>query len=207
MPLVKRTPNERDGICERSDARDCPSLTRQLDDGSAEARRWAARDLLNCPNCSTDLLARLNEEGDGSVREVILTTLTRVGDAQAVAGLVTCLRSEDVALRNEAIEAMKQLPDEVAPIMQDLLHDTSSDMRIFAVNILESLRHPQVEAWLCEVITQDAHVNVCGAAVDLLSELGSPAALQPLVQLKRRFPDDPYIQFAADLAINRLNDD
>ncbi|MCV2348327.1 HEAT repeat domain-containing protein [Paucibacter sp. Y2R2-4] len=182
-------------------------MSRQLADENAEARRWAARDLLNCPNCSTDLLLRLNEESDGSVREVILTTLTRVGDALAVAGLVTCLRSEDVALRNEAIEAMKQLPDEVAPIMQDLLHDESSDMRIFAVNILESLRHPQVEAWLCEVIAHDAHVNVCGAAVDLLSELGSPAALQPLLQLKERFPDDPYIQFAADLAITRLNED
>jgi HEAT repeat protein len=149
-------------------------------------------------------VARLRIEHDESVREIIFTTLTRIGDRTAVDGLVEFLRSEDAALRNEAIEAMKQLPDAVANIMQGLLVDADSDVRIFAVNILESLRHPDVERWLSDVIERDAHVNVCATAVDLLGEVGSRAALEPLLRLKSRFAREPYIQFAADLAIKRI---
>jgi HEAT repeat protein len=140
------------------------------------------------------------------VREVILTTLGRLGDPAAIAGLVDCLRSDDAAVRNEVIEAMKQLPEEVAPIMQRLLSDPDPDVRIFTVNILESLRHTAVESWLIEVIENDPHINVCATAVDLLGEVGTEAAREPLTRLKNRFGDTPYIQFAADLALKRIRE-
>jgi HEAT repeat protein len=178
-----------------------------LNNPSAVTRRWAARDLMECPDSSVALVARLDLETEPSVREVILTTLTRLGDGVAVTGLVRCMRSEDAALRNDAIEAMKQLPEAVAPIMRNLLNDESSDMRIFAVNILESLKHPDVELWLREVIDNDAHVNVCATAVDLLGEVGSREALESLRRLKHRFASEPYIQFAAELAIKRILED
>ncbi len=207
MALIKTAPLERAGHLERKQQRDCSSLERKLADPSAEARRWAARDLLDCPDSAAALVERLGLEADISVREVILTTLTRLGNSVAVAGLVQSMRSEDAALRNEAIEAMKQLPEAVAPIMRNLLSDESSDLRIFAVNILESLKHPDVELWLREVIETDAHVNVCATAVDLLGEVGSQVALGSLQQLKLRFAAEPYIQFAADLAIKRILED
>jgi HEAT repeat protein len=191
----------------REQERDCESLEKNLNNPSAVTRRWAARDLVECPGSSAALVARLGTETEPSVREVILTTLTRLGDSTAVAGLVECMRSEDAALRNEAIEAMKLLPDAVAPIMRDLLNDANSDMRIFAVNILESLKHPDVELWLREVIERDPHVNVCATAVDLLGEVGSEGALASLRQLKTRFAGQTYIQFAADLAIKRILED
>lgn len=204
MPIVKEQKTALVDTDERKTARDCASLVAQLADANPTARRWAARDLLECPGASAALVARLHNEKDGSVRDVILTALTRLGDETAVQGLVECLRSEDVALRNEAIEAMKQLPDEVAPIIRSLLTDRESDVRIFAVNILESLRHPQVEEWLVEVIEHDPHLNVCGSALDLLGEVGTEMSLQPLHRLKQRFSDEPYIQFATDLAVKRI---
>jgi len=206
MALIKpqRSP---DATPARELERDCASLVISLNNPSAVTRRWAARDLANCPDSSVALVARLGMEFDASVREVILTTLTRLGDGVAVAGLVQCMRSEDAALRNEAIEAMKLLPDAVAPIMRDLLADPDSDLRIFAVNILESLKHPDVELWLREVIERDPHINVCATAVDLLGEVGSVAALDSLRQLKARFAGQAYIAFAADLAIKRIQED
>jgi HEAT repeat protein len=207
MALMKRSPQLPTERSERQAARDCASLTQQLQAASAEARRWAARDLADCPDSAAALVQRLGSESDQAVREVIFTTLTRLGDPVAVAGLVECMRSEDAALRNEAIEAMKQLPEAVAPIMQALLTDTDSDLRILSVNILESLRHPDVEKWLIEVIARDPHVNVCATAVDLLGEVGSSDALEPLRRLKARFADEPYMQFAADLAIKRISED
>jgi HEAT repeat protein len=204
MAFIKTKPSQPVGADERTKPRDCASLLAALGDASPRTRRWAARDLADCPPASAALVDRLLIEEDISVREAILTTLTSWGDAAAVAGLVECLRSEDAARRNEAIEAMKQLPDEVATIMRGLLADADPDVRIFAVNILESLRHSEVEAWLIEVIETDPHLNVCATAVDLLGEVGSKASREPLVRLRARFAGEPYIQFAADLALKRI---
>ncbi|MBK5966352.1 PBS lyase [Thiocystis minor] len=206
MPLIKSQTAEPVTEEARKSARDCAGLVAQLADANPTARRWAARDLADCPNAAAVLLDHLKREPEVSVREVILTTLTALGDETAVAGLVDCLRSEDAALRNEAIEAMRQLPDAMAPIMRGLLADQDPDVRIFAVNILESLCHPDVETWLIEVIDCDPHVNVCGTAVDLLGEVGSMQARESLLRLKARFANEPYIRFAADLALERLRD-
>lgn len=205
MALIKQQPTQIIEHDERKQDRNCASLELQLSDPSPTARRWAARDLADCPDSSAALVEQLQREQDKTVREIILTTLTHLGDEEAVAGLVNCLRSEDASLRNEAIEAMKLLPDEVAPIMGQLLKDPDPDVRIFAVNVLESLRHEQVEEWLNEVIEHDAHVNVCATAVDLLGEVGTSYSWEALEKLKARFPDEPYIRFAADLALKRIS--
>lgn len=167
-------------------------------------RRWAARDLAAFPQASAALMQQLTQEPDRSVREAIFVSLTQIGDQIAVDGLITCLRSEVVNLRNDAIEAMKLMPDAVAPMMQGLLHDSDPDIRIFAVNILESLRHPKVESWLIDVITTDPHLNVCATALDLLAEVGSQQAIEPLQQLKQKFADEPFVQFAIDIALTRI---
>jgi len=204
MALVKKQTVQPVAEEERKQSRDCTSLIAELKNANPMVRRWAARDLTDFPAASAALVDRLQREDNISVREIMLTTLTSLGDEVAVAGLVDCLRSESAALRNEAIEAMKQLPDEVAPIMRRLLADADPDVRIFAVNILESLRHPEVESWLIAVINNDPQLNVCATAVDLLGEVGSSAAREPLLRLKTRYADEPYIQFAADLALRRI---
>lgn len=208
MALVKPRAAAEAEHAQRRRPRDFEGLVAQLGDDDEVARRWAARDLTAFPGAATSraLVARLDQERDASVLECVLTALTRLGDDVAVAGLVECLRSESPPLRNGAIEAMKQLPEEVAPIMGRLLEDEDSDVRIFAVNILESLRHPQVEAWLVAVIERDPHVNVCGAAVDLLGEVGSLTSRPALERLKARFAAQPYICFATELALKRLHE-
>lgn len=205
MAFIKsNTPPRTTHEDERQSPRDFDGLVRELDSADAAARRWAARDLAVHPKASPPLLRRLQRETEVPVREVILTALMRIADPAAIAGLVACLRSEDANLRNEAIEAMKALPLEVAPIMRGLLVDQDPDVRIFAINILESLRHPDVEAWLIDVIEHEPMVNVCGTAVDLLSEAGSSASRDALERLKARFASEPYIQFAAALALKRI---
>ena len=94
----------------------------------------------------------------------------------------------------------------IGPILESLLEDTDPDVRIFTVNILESLQYPLVEELLIKVITHDNHVNVCATAVDLLGEVGDEKAQLALQNLKQRFPGEPYIQFAADLALKRINE-
>ena len=206
MVLMKQRKSEPVIREERKRPRDCAGLVAELSDPNPTARRWAARDLAGHPEATGALVEHLKREPDLSVREVILTTLNGTGDFGAVLGLVECLHSEDAALRNAVIDALKQMPDEVAPIMRGMLKDSDSDVRIFAVNILGSLRRPEVESWLIDVIEQDPQVNVCATAVDLLGEVGTGAAREALVRLKARFPDQPYVQFAADLALRRIDE-
>ncbi len=191
----------------RTYARELPGLLAALADPSATVRRWAARDLATHADAAPDLLRQLATEPDRSVREALLTSLVLIGNPVAVQGLIACLRSEDANLRNESVEALKSMPAALAEFMPAMLADADQDMRIFAVNILESLRHPDVEQWLINVISRDPGVNACATAVDLLSEVGTMASAQALENLKSRFPDEPYIAFAADLALKRIRED
>lgn len=186
--------------------RDFEGLLELLQQADPAQRRWAVQDLAAYPQASPVLVAQVEREADLSVREVIFSSLIRLGDETAVAGLVSCLKSEDAGLRNEAIDALKQLPREIEPLLSTLLHDPDPDVRIFTVNVLESLRHPLVEQWLIEVIRADPHVNVCATAVDLLGEVGVKEAIPALQELKQRFSSEPYIQFAADVALKRINE-
>jgi HEAT repeat protein len=204
MPIIKQYNPQVIQLDERQVLRDYAGLVSELYADNPTARRWAARDLVAYPESAELLVKQLCVEEEPSVRDVILTTLTRLASPVAVNGLLEYLRSEDVALRNEVIEALQQLPEQVAPVMAELLVDADPDVRIFTVNILESLCHPNVEAWLIATIERDTHINVCASALDLLVEVGSIAALPALRELKQRFPDEPYIAFAVDLAIKRI---
>jgi len=204
MAFVKKKAAEPVYEDERKQKRDCSGLLAELSAPNPTARRWAARDLVDYPENAASLIERLKVEPEVSVREVILTTLAQQEDVTVAAGLLECLRSDDAARRYEAIEALAQMPAAIAPIIRGLLCDPDPDARIFAVNILASLRHPDVETWLIQVIETDPHVNVCATAVDQLSEVGTEAALEPLAQLSSRFAEEPYILFAADMALKRI---
>ncbi len=207
MALTRNSGDDADrSQTQRAHERDFDGLVRALDDATAATRRWAARDLAAFPQASGALLARLGIERDVAVRQTLLTSLALIGSQAVVRGLIDFLRSDDAALRNEVVEVMKNMPDAVASFIPQLLDDSDADVRIFAINVLESLRHAEVEHWLVDVIARDPSVNVCATAVDLLSEVGTPAAEQALEALKLRFPDEPYIAFAADLALKRVRE-
>ena len=196
-------------MAKRSKSEPAPGIEQilaALEGADAGGRRQAARQIAGCPDAAKALMSRLKREEEVAVREVILNTLVRLKDISIVDGLAECLRSEDAALRNETIESFKQLGHEVDPILESMLADPDPDVRIFVVNILESQRHSEAESWLIKVIEEDSHVNVCATAVDLLCEVGTEASSDALLRLKARFASEPYIQFAADLALKRIRE-
>jgi HEAT repeat protein len=188
----------------REHPRDIAGLSAQLRAGDAEQRRWAARDLVEHPGACPLLGAALLAETDSSVREAIFTSLAAIASEGAVAALLPLLRSEDAQLRNGAIEALAGMPDAVAPSIAELLRDRDSDVRIFTVNLLADLRHNQVLSWLQQVLQHDTEVNVVAAAIEVLAEAGSPDHVDALRAVCRRFADDPFITFAAAMAVERI---
>jgi HEAT repeat protein len=167
-------------------------------------RRQAAHALAEIADAVPVLCAHLANERSLSVRSSILTGLIVHKSPAVVDGLLPLLRSEDANLRNGAIEALQQMPDELAPRVEAMLSDRDSDVRIFAVDVLAALPHPMVPEWLRRVVTVDPHVNVCAAALDALAEVGEPDAIPALEALAERFADVAFIKFAVDAAVRRI---
>lgn len=204
MALIKKTQTAPPSEDNRRAPRDRAGLLRQLEDESPDIRRWAALDLAAFPDTATTICAGLEQEIQPVVREAMFTTLIAIGGNAVVKSLIPLLHSEDVPLRNLVIEALQQLPDAVAPYMETMLQDSDPDYRIFAVNVLGNLRHPQAPSWLQMVVEHDLEINVCAAAVEVLAEIGTLESIAALNALPHRFGDDPFMCFCVQAAIHRI---
>ncbi|MDQ7073262.1 MAG: HEAT repeat domain-containing protein [Gammaproteobacteria bacterium] len=171
---------------------------------SAVERRWAARDLAEYPDAVQDLLDALVSEQDMTVFGAILDTLQNTKSNEVVNGLLPLLRSEDAGKRNAVIEILQSMPEMVALHIIELLNDTDSDVRIFAIDILQELAHPDTPKWLLSVLKDETHINVIATAVDRLAEVGEPEMIDALLDLKLRYPDEGYLHFAIDTAVARI---
>lgn len=211
MALMKKGKQEAEGgqaaTEQRRQGRTCGELLQALDSDDAAARRWAARDLASYPEAASGLCGRLPLENELAVREAILDSLLQIGNEQVVVCLLALLRSDDAALRNGVIEVMQSLPDAVAPHMQGLFDDPDSDVRIFAIDILQVLQHRDAPSWLLQVVEKDRHVNVVAAAVDRLAEVGTPDMVDALERVRERWSGQAFICFAIDAAIERIRGD
>lgn len=188
----------------REHARDFAGLSQQLTSADPVQRRHAARDLAHLPQAGAVLGQALARETDASVRQALFTSLGTLGDEAAVQALIPLLRTEDAGLRNGAIETLSHLPQAVGPSIQRLLQDADPDVRLFTVNLLGDLRHAEVNTWLCQVLRQEPEVNVVAAAIEVLAETGGAPERAALIHARDRFLDDPFIGFATQVALERI---
>lgn len=207
MALIKSTTSgPLHEVVEREYPRNTPGLIAQLRSTDPEQRRWAARDLAshNTPDTIAALGAQLLQEHDHGVREALFSSLAQASSEAAAAALLPLLRSEDALLRNRAMETLAGMPNAVAPRIAALLQDRDPDVRILTINLLGELRHAQVTPWLLQVLHRDEHTNVVATAIEVLAEAGLPEHVPALREARQRFAQDPFIGFAVDLAIERI---
>ena len=139
------------------------------------------------------------------VREAIMTALMRIGDAASVEAILPYLRSQDAGLRAAAIEALQALPEAIAPFMAPLLSDSDFDVRLLATELARNMNASEATGLLCGLIEREQHPNVCAAAIDVLTEVGTPAALPSLQKCAARFAATPFLPFAISVAIARIS--
>jgi HEAT repeat protein len=178
-----------------------------LDSQDTDERRLAARALGEYSVATPALLNALAREKSIRVKGAILVSLQCIGGHRVLEGLLPFLRSENAALRNGVIEILQGMPEEIGEYIKDLLHDHDSDVRIFAIDILQTLAHPDSPNWLIDVILHDKHINVVATAIDRLTEIGTPEMLPAISAVKARFPGEPYIEFVVNLAVKRLTEE
>ncbi|WP_404375817.1 HEAT repeat domain-containing protein [Vreelandella aquamarina] len=199
----------------REHARDSASLLQELHAAEAPIRRWAARDLSHFPETVNDLLNALRAEEDESVCEALFCSLEHIAhthsDSEAAMevtqGLLELLRSEKANVRNQAIDVLQTLPEQVAPHVERLLNDSDADVRIFALDILRALPHQNAPQWITQVLLQESHPNVLGAAVDRATEFGTAEMVPALERLQAGNNIPAYLRFAIKIALERIETD
>jgi HEAT repeat protein len=176
-----------------------------LDSPDAESRWTSARALAGDAEAVPALAAALRRETVPRVREAIMTALLRTGDAASVEAIVPYLRSQEAGLRAAAIEALQALPSATAPFMEALFSDPDSDVRLLATELTRNMKASEATQILCQLIEREQHPNVCAAAVDVLTEVGTPEALPVLEKCAVRFAATPFLPFAISMAIARIS--
>lgn len=177
--------------------------TLSLASGSAD-ERWAAARV--APLTSDGVLAlgdALGVEQDDRVREAIFTRLVRAATPQSVEAVLPHLRSDDARLRTGALDALRAMPEAVAPRLAELLADRDSDVRLLSCEIARGLPAAAATRMLCDLLDREAVANVCGAAIEVLTEIGTSEAVPTLERCASRFGGDPFLTFAIRVALDR----
>jgi HEAT repeat protein len=89
--------------------------------------------------------------------------------------------------------------------MAPLLSDGDSDVRLLATELARNMNASDATGLLCDLIEREQHPNVCAAAIEVLTEVGTPAALPALEKCALRFADTPFLPFAIAVAIARIS--
>jgi HEAT repeats len=201
MPLIKRgSPVE---AASRSERVIDHVLALRSEDADT---RWKAARSLGTDLAAVSALAEaLAKEDVPKVREAIVTALMRTGGEESIKTLLPYLRSQDAGMRTAAIDALQALPDDVSPFMQTLLKDPDSDVRILATELVRRMPAGHATGLLAGLLQNEAHPNVCSAAVEVLSELGTRDALPALRACEVRFAAAPFLPFAINEAIARIS--
>ena len=168
------------------------------------ATRWkAARALGEDPSSVPQLSKALATESSPQVREAIFTSFVLIRTDASARAAAEFMRSEDASLRSGALDALAAMPELSQALLPALLADMDPDVRILSCELARSMTPEAATRVLVFLLQSETEVNVCGAAVDVLAELGTPDAVAPMLACKSRFPDEAFLGFAIDDAVER----
>jgi len=199
MPLVRKT--DKDAPQPQTSAAVTLSALMQ---GNPEERWAAARAAATLAGGTQALAAAIRSESDLRVREAMFTSLIRIGTPEAAQAMLPLLRADDANLRTSTLDALRAIPSAAREHLPGLLADGDVDVRILSCEILRGLPAEDATPLLCQLLVSDPEVNVCAAAIDVLAEVGTAEALPALERCAARFPQTPFLGFAARAARDRI---
>ena len=179
-------------------------VLRALVSGTQEERWSAARAAADVPGGTDALETALRSEGDSRVREAMFTSLARIGSPASIDALVRLLRSDDASLRTGALDGLRMLHDVVREHLPGLMSDPDIDVRVLSCEVVRGFPNDEATQLLCDLLSREQEPNVCAAAIDVLAEVGTEAALPVLVECETRFRSTPFLAFAIKVARARI---
>lgn len=199
MPLVRKPANR---LLQEKPATD--SRLQDLSHADEDVRWAAARAAVDIADSVKPLAAALRVELAPRVREAILTSLARIGGVDCATAVLPLLRSDDASLRAGALDALRIMISSAREVLPVLLEDPDVDVRILSCELARMLPAGEATSLLCERLRRESDVNVCAAAVDVLSDVGTGEALPALKACAQRFRDTPFLAFAIQVTVDRI---
>lgn len=203
MPLIRRdrlqsgTNEDASGEPSRGDA------VRQLRHADAQVRWNAARALGHEAGATEALREALSNETSAEVREAIFTSLVQICTDASAGVAAAFIRSETAAMRTAALDALAIMPGPTQRLLPGLLADADADVRLLSCELARSLSPDVATRLLGDLLGHERDPNVCGAAVEVLADVGTSAAVAPLLACKARLSHEAFLGFAIDEAVAR----
>jgi HEAT repeat protein len=178
--------------------RDLESDDKELVRGAA----FAAGDLKLIE--ALDLLCAALAGSNIGVQEAAEYALRKIRGSAAIQKLLPFLRSDDAPLRNIAMDVLREIGADDLSLLQPLLHDADSDIRIFAADILGSTGSRKAVPLLCDSLLKDPEVNVRYQAAMSLGTLAYPEAVD---SLRQAMLDEEWVQFSVVESLTKIRAD
>jgi HEAT repeat protein len=166
--------------------------------------RWSAARSAGDPASVVPLTEALSLEKDARVREAIFTAFARIATRESALAVTPYLRADDASIRTGALDALRAMPRAAEASLPQLLTDGDPDVRLLACELARPMNNAESVRLLCELLEREAEANVCAAAVEVLAEIADRNAAPALSRCATRFPGDPFLTFAIEIAIGRL---
>ena len=185
-----------------TDGRDL--LIEQLASLDPTTRRYAAEDLGDLHDArAVPALVEAVRDPEVAVREAAVDALVAIGGQAVSEHVAPLLETEDVALRNYAIEILERVGPESIDVLVAACNSASPDVRKSALDILGKVARgcagkclEAVAALLC-----DDNPNVAGSAAEALGHMGDSRAIP---YLTNHLGDPPWMQLCVFSALSQI---
>ncbi|WP_334064424.1 HEAT repeat domain-containing protein [Alteromonas genovensis] len=188
----------------RAAVRTYEQLIRDLSSNDIEVRRWAIRDLGASGTADEVFIERLHKETNVTIIEALFSALDKRFSSKTANEMLDLLKSENVQVRNGAIELFQLNPVEFASQIDNIIDDNDPDVRIFCVDIIGAVAHKEATNWLHKIALTDTNINVVGTALDKLTEVGDGTTLEVLPLVAERHAGNSYIEFVINILYQQL---
>ncbi|MFY9399249.1 MAG: HEAT repeat domain-containing protein [Desulfomonilia bacterium] len=145
-------------------------------------------------------LERLLLDSNSGVRDAAQNSLILVGGRPAVERMIDLLRHDEAAVRNMAIDILRQIGIDGIDLLHRAAKDEDDNVRLFVLDILGSIGSHESSRILIEGL-YDSNPNVRNAAVISLGTLGDPEAFD---HLKKLVNDEEWIRFSVIESLARI---
>lgn len=192
--------------------------------------RQAIKALADYPESISHLVRLLTENESSLIRQAIFDSLRRIAfdeahpvssqtaaesgessdsvtceyQQQVVDEVLALIQVRDAQLRNQVICFVSEFPEVVAKRIPSLLKDPQQETRLYTLDILLYLVHPDVPTWLSDCLQNETDANVLTSAIDRVVSCGCFELIHDVAHAGRRYQLNPMVSFAADMAIERL---
>ena len=153
----------------------------KLTSTDAEARRWSIYELAHFPaGDSIDLLIQSVQDESRAVREAAAEMLENCIPELSIERLTPLLGDPRMEVRNRIAAILAKYGRSAIAALTAALSDSHSDIRKTSADILGMIRDPLAVASLCQRALKDPVKAVSVAAIEALSKIGDPLALDTL---------------------------